>query len=320
MHLLLAAAAAALTTPYDSELLLACSAPLGQQPERANLSIIEDMASDEELGRLRVIVKGTDHFMLIYSDAGSERIARARAACLGEQIAAVARIVGDARQGAEWHSVVFTQDQDYIPPRIEGQAVRWPIHVQPDGELDAANHEMVVGTMPHEQVHDWQGRNGTRLPRWVSEGHAFWVSSKIAPLLDPIVAAHAAADGMARLAAVDEEIDLASWGSVRPRREAILRQVSPEDRARMETDPLFTPPGPFTFTQDDFELDMSNEVANYAAAEEAFRRLEARYGQAAVHAWMEQLTASGGTITHSAVMTSLEEHFGDNATDLLTAR
>ena len=326
MNLLLTAAIAGLSfsshpSPgQDDELLIACSAPLGDRPERAILSIAEEEMPDERLAILRVTVKGSGAFMRVYHDAASERIARARAACLGEQIAALSRIIGDGRRDAEWSSVVFTQDADYVPPRGAGVTTRWTIEVAPDGTLGELAHRMLVSTMPHEQVHGWQRRNDTSLPRWLAEGHASWIASKIAPSLDPVVAARVRREDQRSLARVEQPIDLAVWGSVRPKREAILRQVSPEDRARMEADPNYSPSGSFSFTSDDFELDMSNEAASYPLAEAVFEGLEDRHGAAAVHAWMSEITSAAGRLDETTLSTSLARHFDERPSDLLAPR
>jgi len=134
---------------------------------------------------------------------------------------------------------VFTQNPAYIPPRGEGVQPRWKVDVQPDGSLSPAGRVMVVSTIPHEQVHAYQARAGARLPRWVAEGHATWIGDKIAALLDPAIAQTQHQLRIDDAAKGKGPLNLAQWGSRRPKREAVLRQVSPEDRARMEADPTF---------------------------------------------------------------------------------
>ncbi|WP_343345259.1 hypothetical protein WJT74_12005 [Sphingomicrobium sp. XHP0239] len=99
-----------------------------------------------------------------------------------------------------------------------------------------------------------------------------------------------------------------------------MRQVSPEDRARMEADPDYSPSGSFSFTGDDFENDMTNDGASYPLAEAVFMGLEARHGEAAVHAWMSDITAAAGPIDDAKLSASLEQHFGETASDLLQPR
>lgn len=320
LFLLFAAATASAMKPapvYDTDLLLACSAVLGERPERPGLSIADEGQVEDGLRSLHVTVKETGAFMRIYYDAGSERIAWARAACLGEQIAAVARAVGDERQRAEWDSVVFTQNPDYIPPRGPDLVTRWVIQVEPNGTLNLIAHYMVVSTMPHEQVHDWQTRNGALPPRWIAEGHATWIAFRINPAFDPIVAAKTNRSRQKALAAFEGPLNLAQWGSVKPKREAIMRQVSPEDRARMEADPDYHPTGTFTFKPDDFETDMTINEASYPASSAVFEGLAQRHGEEAMRAWMAELTASKGKIGPEAVAESIDRHFGERVSEIL---
>ena len=84
LSLALAAAAVSVMHPapvYDSDLLLACSAVLGERPVRPGLSIEDENQFQDGLRSLRVTVKETGAFLRVYYDAGSERIAWARAAC-----------------------------------------------------------------------------------------------------------------------------------------------------------------------------------------------------------------------------------------------
>jgi hypothetical protein len=321
LFLSFAAATASAMQPapvYDTDLLLACSAVLGERPERPGLLIADEGQVEDGLRSVRVTIRETGAFMRIYHDAGSERIARARAACLGEQIDAVARAVGDKRQRAEWASVVFTQDPDYIPPRGSDLATRWVIQVAPNGTLNLISHYMVVSTLPHEQVHSWQKRNGASPPRWIAEGHATWIASRINPAFDPIVAAKTNRSRQNALAAFQGPLNLAQWGSVKPKREAIMRQVSQEDRARMEADPDYHPTGTFTFRPDDFETDMTSNEASYPASSAIFEGLAQRHGEKAVRAWIAELTASRGEIGPEGVAQSIGRHFrGERASEIL---
>lgn len=324
---LLFAVAAAVQTPattagqptpsYDNDLLLACSAPLGERPERPRLSISDEPQVEGDLKSLRVTVKATGAFMRVFYDPASERIARARAACLGEQIVAVATAVGDDRRNAEWHSAVFTQDRNYVPPRAPGSVARWSIAVAPDGTLTLPGHYTVVSVIPHEQVHAWQQRHGASPPRWVSEGHATWIQRRITPAFDPIVAAKVNRSSERKLTAIKEPLKLETWGSVRPKREATMRQVSPEDRARMQADPNFEPTGTFTYGPDDFESDPAVDAASYPAANAVFEKLAARHGETAVRNWVTSLTASRGEVTSQDVATSIMRRFGENVQSLL---
>jgi len=297
----------------------ACTAQPGERPALAGVAVEDEPATTGDLPAIRVTSKATGAFMRVHYDAGSERIARARAACLGAQLSIVERETGDVRRNAEWMSAVFTQDQTYIPPRGGDVQPRWVIEVDQDGTLTQLGHAMVVHTLPHEQVH-WQMRGSSILPRWVLEGHARWVQDRIAPQFAPSVAV--TQDRMRAEAAVnaDGPLNLANWGSERPKREAYLRQVSPEDRARMEADPNYFPSGTFTFTTDDFETDASNFAARYAAATAIFTGLERRHGANALRAWMTEVTSLDGRVSKDALATAIRRHFGEELDNLLAER
>jgi hypothetical protein len=295
----------------------ACAASPGEQPSIAGISVREEPAVLGDLASIRVTSEATGAFMRIYYDGGSESVARARAACLAAQLPMVERETGDIRGGAEWWSAVFTQNPAYAPPRREGELPRWKVIVQPDGSLSPTGHVMVVYTLPHEQVHAYQTRAGARLPRWVAEGHASWIGDRIARLLDPAVARSQHQLSTEDAAKGNGPLNLAGWGSPRVKREALLRQVSPEDRARMEADPSFNPTGTFTFKPGDFEDAPANTSGQYLAAKAVFNGLEVRHGAEKVRTWMSELTASSDRITPPALAASIQRHFGENIIDLL---
>lgn len=301
----------------QSEIATACRALPGEQPVIRGISVRDEPSAAGDLAAMRVTSEATGAFMRIYYDMGSESIARARAGCLGAQLPMVERETGDTRRGAEWSSAVFTQNPAYIPPRGEGVKPRWQVNVQPDGNLSLGGRVTVVHTIPHEQVHDYQTRAGARPPRWVAEGHASWIQSRIAPLLNPAIARTQHRLRMDDAAKGEGPLNLAQWGSRRPKREALLRQVSPEDRARMEADPTFNPTGMFTFTPEDFEGDISNTSGQYLAAEAIFSGLESRHGAGKVRIWMSELTASSDRITPQSLAESVKRNFGEDVRDLL---
>jgi len=303
----------------QADVVAACSSGPGDQPTVAGISVTDD-APDGTMASLRATSEASGAFLRIYYDAGSEAIARARAACLGAQLPMLERETGDDRQGAEWSSVIFTQDAAYIPPRGEGIQARWPVTVLADGNLSPSGHVMIVSVIPHEQVHAYQTRSGARPPRWLGEGHASWVQSRIVPQLDPQMDQGTRTHRAAELAGVDGPINLAQWGSARPRREAIMRQVSAEDRARMQADPNFNPSGAFRFGREDFETDMSDPRAHYAAAAAVFDGLESRHGAEAVQAWMAEISAASGPITLLTLVQSIQQRFGEPLNELLLFR
>jgi hypothetical protein len=251
---------------------------------RANTGVVagidvQDVASDDaQLNLLRVTGR-QGAFMHIYFDEPSEAVARRYASCLGTQLNLLRDELLDAREGAQWASVVFTADRNYVPPRGEDIKTRWVIRTDPEAPESERPASMVIKTLPHEQVHDFQARNGAFAPLWFDEGHATWVGLRITERLDPEAARRDREDRLAPLRSADGPVNLAGWGQRIVKREAILRQVSPEDRVRMETDPNYVPRGgSFTFTMDDFETDESMAGARYAAALLTFEELEQRHG------------------------------------------
>lgn len=242
----------------------ACHASVADIPPHDGVRLEDVAAQAGDLPAIRATHIASGAHMLIYYDAASERAARARSACLGAQLGLLGPALDDDRRDAEWDSVVFTTDPDYAPPRAEGHQARWSIHLPADGALNDAAERFISSTMPHEQTHDFQGRNRARAPRWFVEGHASWVELKVAEQIRPDIAAREIADHNEAAAASTTPLALSAWGGVQPKPEAILRQLSPEDRARMETDPSFQPSGPFRFTSEDLISDESNSSARYA--------------------------------------------------------
>ena len=299
-----------------AEVLAACRASPPERPARDGLRL-EDVASQPgDLPAIRATHVSSGAHMLIYYDAASEPAARARAACLGAQLGLLEEALDDDRRDAEWDSVVFTVDPDYAPPRAEGRQSRWSIHLPADGALNEAAERFVSSTMPHELTHDWQGRYGGRSPRWFHEGHATWVGSIVTAQLDAVTARSEAARHQAALADA-EPLRLSAWGGVQVKPEAILRQLSPEDRARQLADPSYLPKGPFSFGPDDMISDESNTPARYAGALRIFEGLEQRHGAAAVRAWVGEVTAREGRISTADIIASGRERFGEDLTPLL---
>lgn len=297
----------------------ACRAPVGVRPDLPGIVLEDQPATPGDLPAIRVTSSATGAHMLVYHDAISEPAARARAACFGAQLALLEREVGDDRRDAEWDSVVFTTADDYAPPRGDDVVTRWVILTTEQGQLSEAAERLILSTMPHEQMHEYQTRAGAKLPRWFSEGHATWVGLKVLAQLDP---ARAVAERLKRendLAASTQPLMLSEWGGLQPRPEAILRQLSPEDRIRFLNDPTFKAGGAFTFGPGDMIGDESNSPARYGAAWKIFLGLEERHGAAAVHAWVSEMTATGTTnrLTSATVAASIQSRFNEDITPLL---
>ena len=301
-----------------------CTAPLGEPMGMQGVEVIELPDGEGAYRMLRVEADGGAH-MLVYFDAASEPMARSRAPCLGAQLNLLREELGDTRIRAEWESVVFTADHAYVPPRGADVRTRWLVHTVPEqleGGVTAFSdpQRKVLRVIPHEQVHHFQARDEARTPRWFAEGHANWVEVRVADRLKEGEGQASRAETLAKLGTANGPVNLAAWQMVRPKREAIMRQVSAEDRARMEADPDYTPKGSFTFTMDDLEGDESNMLARYAASLLVFEELEERHGADKVRDWAFEVTAQPGTVTSEMLARSVGRWFGEDLDTLLAER
>jgi len=133
---------------------------------------------------------------------------------------------------------------------------------------------------------------------------AEWVGRKVSAAIAPDEADANAREYADALNASKTPVRLANWGGLAVKREAILRQVSAEDRRKMETDPTHAPAGPFSFKPDDFESDESNTNARYQASWALFRDLEQTQGDGAVRDWATSATSHAGAVSSSEVVAS----------------
>jgi hypothetical protein len=215
-----------------------------------------------------------------------------------------------------WHSVVFTVDPAYVPPRT-GNDTRWTILATADGQLAPRSREMLFVVIPHEQVHAVQSTMHPRLPRWFTEGHATWLGLQISDLVMPEAAAAERRRHAEAFQAIGAPLNLAAWGGVRPRREAIYRQVSPEDQARMDRDPTFTPSGSFQFRVDDFMPDQVDQPPRYAASYRLFEELGRQAGARRMAAWQRAIWADAGPVDTQRLTALAGEHLKQNLRDRL---
>ncbi|MBB6506168.1 hypothetical protein F4693_003165 [Sphingomonas endophytica] len=279
----------------------ACAAPVGERPTLRSIKVDRLTASPGDLPALRVTDQRSGGWLLVYYDAGGEGAAYARAACLGVQIRLLARALGAPRLPRQWFSTVFTTDPDYVAP-AQQVVTRWKIPLEADGRFAAQTQPMLLLTLPHEQVHSFQSRAGAHLPRWLEEGHAEWIGHKVAALLSPPAEEAEEQRSRRSLMAHPLPVHLGSWGAIRVRREAIMRQVPEEERRKMEADPAYTAPlsgRSFSFGPADMTSDESNLDLRYAAAWQLFRDLEAEHGKSAVQSWVDDLTKTSGSIDNA---------------------
>lgn len=279
--------------------------------------LVEEVSSDIPDFKMLRVSAGRGAFMHVYFDPQSEATARQYSACLGTQLNLLAAELLDERESAQWYSVIFTSDQDYAPSKSSDVKARWIISTNPSAPRSSTPQAMVLETMPHEQVHDYQTRNRTKLPLWVLEGHATWVGLRITTILDPKIGQSKREETFSRVDLTAVPAKLAEWGDRRPKREAMLRQVSPEDRAKMEADPAYIPNVPFRFTLDDFESDESRTLERYAASLLIFEGLEQRHGADKVRQWIAEITATSGNVSKDQLAASIKMHFGEELDELI---
>jgi len=308
---LVSAAVLASAPAGENDLVAACSAAIGETPRLPGLRISEDQP-DGNLSSLRLTNEASGGWMRVYFDAASGRAARSRAACLGAQIGLLEERLADDRREARWDDVVFTTDAAYAPPRGHEVQNRWVIHLAADGSLDEASEDLITTLIPHEQVHEYQKHAAPVGPRWFREGHASWVGFKVALQLAPDRAARQIAEREAARPTSSESLALGRWGGLQVRPEAILRQLSPEDRARKLADPTFQPNGTFQFGPDDVISDEGNAIARYAAAWQIFLDLETRHGEGAVRSWANDLISVTERLTNEQVVELARERFGED--------
>lgn len=297
----------------------ACAAPVAQQPKLPGIKIERLAAAAGDLAKLRITDQQSGGWLLAYYDASGERAAYARAACLGAQLRLLALELGDMPPQQQWFSTVFTTDSDYIAP--PGETVnRWKIPLEADGSLGTQGQSMIVVTMPHEQVHRFQMRAGADVPRWVQEGHAEWISRKIKRQIAPTAAKQDEDQSTRGYDSASQPVALGNWGAIRVKREAILRQVPPEEQRKMHDDPAYTPPlsgRSFSVGPDDMISDESNLKARYEASWRLFRDLETAHGQGVVERWVAGLTSRAGRVDGDTTLRTANEVLHEDLSDRL---
>lgn len=232
-------------------------------------------------------VTDADLSFSVFRDAVDVKVTEAAARDLATAYRVVAETVGVNPADVTWAQVAFTRDPGYQPPRHQ-ELSRWTVPLDAAGTLGSRGKLELHQVIPHEQVHSIQ-RNFGSLPRWYSEGMAVWAGLKATSELAPHLEAERRALYSRERLAVKEPLKLREWGAMTVKPEAILRQMTPEQRERKAADPSYSPPGPFSFTPDDIVSDESNTLARYAASLALFETIEAKAGAEQVRAWIAEV-------------------------------
>lgn len=297
-------------------LLLLLTIGLGPATAAAQprLSVTRARAETGDLSGVRVLDRARGLVFRVYFDSASRRAATAALPRLADLYAAVARASGADPGRVEWAAVAFVTDTSYTPPRIQGE-VRWTVLVGPDGALGARGERDLYLVLPHEQVHSVQQSFGLTVPRWFQEGQAEWAGLAATRRWRPALAE---AERREKLAAYgDSSRRLAAWGGVMVKREAIIRQMTPEQRARLAQDSTYMPPGPWTLGAGDMVSDESQTVARYGAALALFEQAAAARGPSALTRWFSTLWDGAGRQTTDALAAGLRAHTGVDVTPRL---
>jgi hypothetical protein len=256
-------------------------------------------AEADRLSSRTVVDRGTGASFKVFFDPASEPAARGSIPVLAAFYRQVAELVAVDPAKVSWGSVLFARNaEDLLLTREEGLTL-WRVDVAADGQPSEAGIKTLYQVVPHEQVHATQGlgHDPMGLARWFAEGQATWAGLQVTAQWRPDLARAERAHRAAALASAKQPLALAQWGGVHPKREAILRQLTPEQRAQFEKDPASVSlSGTFSFNEDDFEQDESNSLARYGASLAVFERIDAGAGRAAVLDWFRAVQEAGARV------------------------
>jgi hypothetical protein len=243
-----------------------------------------------ETSRQSVATEIKDHGLsfVVYSGQGDISTVKNNSGLLSIVYRSLASSIGVEPGTVKWSEIVFTRDENYVPPRDKEAVVRWSVPLSKTGVLESIGREQLFSTIPHEQVHAIQSPFG-EIPRWFSEGMAEWAGLKATKLVAPDLYVKRKEQLGAAMKSATTPLALKSWGGVKPKPEAILRQLTPEQKRRMASDPGYFPPGPFTFGPDDFISDESNTLARYAASLQVFEGVEQASSIEGMRAWFQSV-------------------------------
>lgn len=289
--------------------LLALATFLGASALHAQSSIVVTRPRSAPGDILGVRVMDPDRRLVfrVYFDSTSRAVALKSIPMIAAMYATLSQSVGADPAKVVWAAVAFVRDTAYLPPRNTGE-VRWSVNVEPSGALGARGETDLYLILPHEQVHSLQNSLSEGAPRWFQEGQAEWAGLRVTDRLRPALAARKRQEDVAAYAGLPRR--LAAWGGVTVKREAILRQMTPEQRARQAVDSTYVPPGPWKFSPSDFVSDESETAARYGAALALFTELERARGSSQLVNWYRRLWDEPRPLTTASLMASIQEHFG----------
>lgn len=245
----------------------------------------------------------------VYFDDASVDVAKRSVPVLAAFYREIAPLVAMRPDAVDWSSVLFARNADDLVLTRKVEETLWRVNVAADGELGPDGIKTLYVTIPHEQTHATQEDHGLMgLPRWFSEGQASWVESRIADRWKPELARDRREQLTAAVASAKQPLALGQWGGFQPKPEAILRQLTPEQRAQVEKDPTSLPPGPYTFTEADYTQDESNTLARYGGSLALFERIDQQAGREALQAWFKAVREAGPKMTNDKLTELALQH------------
>lgn len=254
------------------------------------LSVQELPAVPGGLPGYRVLERSSGTEFQVHYDSASKATAVSNLPVLAAMYRDLAEMAGVEASRVAWFAIAFVHDT--LSNRLRaGDAVIWPVHVRGPGLSPAGRYHLFF-LVPHEQTHAIQTIRSD-LPRWFTEGHAEWQALRWAERVRPDVAETRKAELARARALVAQSPRLSAWNAVvRVKREAFLRNATPEQRERMQRDPTYTPPGPYRFGPEDFEVggDIGSSpdvLARYAAAAAVFDEISRTAGERRMRLWLQ---------------------------------
>ncbi len=296
--LFLALVACASTTGRDAATTSLTARPIPM----AEIDVTRVAARPDDLDSFKAIHRLTGIAFNVYYDQQSAAIAQNSIPLLASFYRDVAARTGADAAATHWHAVVFAHDAENLVLHRDKHETRWKIDVGADGKLSEGGVRSLYATIPHEQVHGVSGHGPDGLPRWYAEGQAEWAGLWVTERWRPDQARTERARHALEAKTAKQPLALGKWGSLRVKKEALLRQLTPAQRAAAEKDPSAMPSGPFTFVDGDFEEDESNTVARYGGSLALFEEIEKRSGTAVMQDWFRAVAAKKGKLSNEDVI------------------
>lgn len=239
----------------------------------------------------------------VYFDAASEIAAKEAIPILASMYRDVAQLLDLPADQIKWFDVMLARNSHKLVVANKP----WDIDVDAKGRLNSRGLDALYKTIPHEQVHSTQS-GIAKIPRWYTEGQATWVEIRVAEKWAPELALAARKRQAEALAESKTPLALNSWGGIVVKKEAILRQITPEQRAKFEKDSIPPSGGHFFFRPEDTISDESNSTARYAASFGIFALIEKKAGLDALQAWFKAVRETEAPITNDALVASAKTH------------